>query len=191
MTHRHALFGLVLILLVVSCGESADSEDGAGDDGDSGMVGECPDIAPRGQPVEPCPENLPTEGCTYTLDCASGPRDFTFACTPAHWTWFVEQSPCEHQWEFCTGGEQQVRCDESGEGSLMWGAYFTGFDGPAPCPTETPHHGDPCADYLYGQLSCGYFCDDGTTWTVGYCEYDATTDQADDQTWLFDGACEQ
>ena len=182
MTRIYFWFGTLLPAFVLSCGESADSDGGMGD-GSEDVVGECPDIAPHGMPVEPCPENLPPEGCTYTLECASGPHDFTFACMGRNW--FVEPSPCERPSEFCTGGEKQVRCDEGPEGELVWGTFFSGYDGPAPCPTETPHDGDPCTDYLFAQLSCGYFCDDGTTWTTGYCDNGAT-----ESTWVFDGACD-
>ncbi len=184
MSRGIALLSLLFAAFGVSCGEST------GDDAASGsepVVAECPDIAPRSMSSEPCPENLPAEGCTYALDCASGPRDFTFACQSQFW--FVEPSPCERQSEFCTGGEQQVRCDESpveGEG-LVWGAAFAAFDGPAPCPTETQHHGDSCADSTYSMLGCGYFCEDGTTWTSGSCDYVEGTDE---QAWVFDGACD-
>lgn len=180
MTRGYPLFCLVFALFAASCGNST-SGDGAS--GSERVVVECPDVAPRSMSSEPCPENLAPEGCTYPLDCASGVRDFTFACQSTFWN--VEPSPCERQSEFCTGGEQQVRCDESpveGEG-LVWGAVFAAYDGPAPCPTETQHHGDPCADHIYAKLSCGYFCDDGRTWTVGYC--DDTS-----RTWVFDDACE-
>jgi hypothetical protein len=181
MTRGFPWFGLVFAAFVAACGQSASAgHDGAGDDG-MPVVAECPDIAPRAMSSEPCPENLPAEGCSYTLDCASGQRDFTFVCSSQFW--YVEPSPCERQWEFCTGGDQQVRCDEGFEGDLVWGGRFTAYDGPAACPTETPHDGDPCGDGPFAMLACGYFCDDGTTWTTGHCD-DST------RTWVFDGACD-
>ncbi|HEX6767207.1 MAG TPA: hypothetical protein VF103_17035 [Polyangiaceae bacterium] len=168
-------------LSLCACGESSSNDGDHGDD-DVPIVAMCPDVAPRGMPTEPCEENLPNEGCSYTLECATGPHDFTFTCEGGTHAWFVEPEPCEREAEFCTGGEQQVRCDQNAEAELAWGALFTGYDIPFPCPTETPMPGDACTDSLFAQLHCGYFCEDGTTWTVGYC--------GPERTWVFDDACD-
>jgi hypothetical protein len=181
MTRTQASFGTLLAAFAVSCGSSEKHDGASGSEPD---VAECPDIAPSFQAY--CPENLGPESCSYTLDCASGQREFTFTCPAPYSHWYVEESPCEREAEFCTGGEQQIRCGETSEGGLMWGADYTAFDGPGPCPTETQHHGEPCMGSTFSPGHCGYFCDDGTTWTVGICPWNETN-----PTWEFDGACEQ
>ncbi len=134
----------------------------------------CPSVAPRAK--GPCPAELSEMTCTYELPCGTGPLTFTYRCD-RHWS--LEPVPCEHPFEFCNGGDQEVICIDQ-----LWTLSST-MDLPPPCPTAKPIPGDSCVySQFSGPPSCGYHCDDGEGWTVGGCLGYLKPD-----VWVFDGAC--
>lgn len=139
----------------------------------------CPAESPRTIPQPPCdPAALPPEGCTYELECQSGPQSFVYRCDERGW-WSVDGS-CSFPYDSCWGGDAQVRCNGEEWNLMGWGG-----DPPQDCAVERPLPGSEC---VWNQLSppstCGYRCPDGTGWTVASCVFEPVTD-----IWLLDGAC--
>lgn len=138
----------------------------------------CPATAPA-TAFPTCPGGLPAEGCTYELECQSGPRSFDYRCGERG-SWSVDPGTCDFPSDFCWGGDAQVRCNGESWQLMGWGG-----DPPQDCALERPAPGAEC---FWSQLSppstCGYRCPDGTGWTVASCAFAATT-----SVWLLDGAC--
>ncbi len=198
MSHRLpsiALLTLGFAALVAGCGDTSDSGGGsqAGSAGSAGSAGQagggsggqggggsggqgaggsaggpaCPDSPP--QNYEECSQDVNPEGCTYGALCSSGSHPaFTFICG-TDGRWILEEKACELQAERCEG--LPINCDQG-----TW-SYWTGVNPQPTCPALRPEGGTACTP---NDGECGYYCTNGTTWTVLYCN---------GSTWVSDGAC--
>ncbi|MEZ4374258.1 MAG: hypothetical protein R3B07_25790 [Polyangiaceae bacterium] len=187
--------GLCTVALGAGCGETSDSGAGgsggsAGSAGSSGAAGtgggsagtagtagtstggaggspQCPEKAPEN--YEACSQDVNPEGCTYGALCSSGSHPaFTFTCgSDGHW--LLAEKACELQAERCEG--LPISCDQG-----YW-SYWTGVNPQPTCPALRPEGDSPCTP---NDGECGYYCTDGVTWSVLYCN---------GSTWVSDGAC--
>lgn len=190
MTHLSSAFAFLTVGLfsvaLGACGETSDSggsagsagSAGAGTGGSAGSGGsagtggsggspQCPESVP--QNYEACSQDVNPEGCSYGALCRSGSHQlFTFICgTDDHW--LLAEKPCELQAERCE--EVPITCNQG-----YW-SYWTGVNPQPTCPNLRPEGDTPCTP---NDGECGYYCTDGTTWTVLYCN---------GSTWVSDGAC--
>ena len=185
------IVGLCTVALGAGCGETSDSGAGgsggsAGNSGAAGTGGGSAGAAGTagtstgGAGGSPCPENVPQnyeacsqdvnpEGCTYGALCSSGSHPaFTFICgTDGHW--LLAEKACELQAERCEG--LPISCNQG-----YW-SYWTGVNPQPTCPALRPEGDSPCTP---NDGECGYYCTDGVTWSVLYCN---------GSTWVSDGAC--
>jgi hypothetical protein len=145
----------------------------------------CPPIAPPSSLYGgPCPAGLPADGCAYTLQCQSGPREFSYECG-AHSdggrldeSWAVGGA-CDLPYDFCWDGEAQVRCSGGSWQLMGWGG-----DPPPDCPQTRPEEGSGCLlSRVSGPAVCGYPCPEGAGWSVATCWF------LDPPRWIYDGAC--
>jgi len=145
----------------------------------------CPPVAPRTFTDGMCPTGLPAEGCTYTLECSSSPHEFSYQCglaTPdaPFETWSVS-GDCILPYDFCWGGDAQVRCSGGNWQLMGWGG-----DPPPDCPQARPAEGSSCVYSIFsGPPSCGYNCPGSDQWSVGTCGAAAET-----SVWVYDPACD-
>jgi hypothetical protein len=182
------LLGLVLCAFAavpVGCGASASMPGGGGSGGTAGTnAGACPAKPPplqayAGDLTCPAAAAAPS-GCEYTFNCQNGSAvPFRFSCAPGA-AWKIESTPCSQPYDFCSypQSDARVRCVD-GYWSLVGGS-----DPPAPCPPARPSTGDACfRDPAAEQATCGYWCNDGKTWTVAVCV------ASGDGKWKLDNAC--
>ena len=158
--------GSVAVAISVGCG---------GDSDDAATGTACPETPPGvqsyvGNPNPPCDDGPPAKACEYALECETGPATLRFSCSSDGW--FVEPAACNQAADHCAGAS--VTCS-GGEWEII-----TGSNPPAPCPPERPTQGEPCERcWVCSSSVCGYWCDDGVTWTVATCQDE----------WVLDGAC--
>ncbi len=142
-----------------------------------GGSGECPAAAQGGQS---CVGVGAGTQCAYSVDCESGSQSLSYTCS-AQGTWQLDRTACSHSFDSCQS--VYVQCLDG-----TWSAWGEsgGSNPPPPCPAERPDAGSTCADILTfgGAPTCGYYCDDGQTWTVASCSLDP------EYLWGLDGACE-
>ncbi|MEZ4376634.1 MAG: hypothetical protein R3B07_37870 [Polyangiaceae bacterium] len=148
---------------------------GYGGTGQGGGTGECPTEPPLGAD---CTGVGAGTLCDYAVDCESGSQRLTYACG-ANGSWGLVPSACSNAWDSCLSVYVQCR----GGTWIAWDEWG-GSNPPPPCPTERPEVGSSCAEIqtIGGVPTCGYYCDDGQTWTVAGCTLDELK-------WELDGSC--
>jgi len=117
--------------------------------------------------------------CLYDVACQSGERELAFSCDTETGNWELEPTTCALPHDSCPG--TQYHC------ASTWRMPI-GTNPPSPCPEQPVVAGNACNDMQMGGTysQCGYFCADGTTWTVATCD---GADFVVDGIWTYDDAC--
>lgn len=140
-----------------------------------GGSGECPPEPPVGSSCEGVGAGTQ---CEYSVECESGQQPLGYTCS-AQGLWALDHTACSKPWDSCL--TQYVQC-RNGEW-YAWGES-PNSNPPPPCPAERPEAESSCAEIqtIGGVPTCGYYCDDGQTWTVAGCTLDELQ-------WELDGSC--
>ncbi len=98
--------------------------------------------------------------------------------------WTLQRQACEHQGDSCD--HSAFACFDG-----SW-SFVATPNPPQPCPELQPEPSSACEESRWGYRTCGYFCGDGSGWTVGRCENDSLWGSVHPRkpVWVFDGACD-
>lgn len=120
--------------------------------------------------------------CPHTFACSSGTEELRFVCAPSGF-WEISPTACALPFDFCES--DWVRQPICSGGAWRQTNIPAGVNPPPPPPCSMPRPANHATcDY---PKSCGYFCDDATTWTVATCSAEAASPT--NFWWTLDPSC--